>query len=191
MKNSFYLFLICLLMSCDTAHRLPQDTTQVNEHTDSSKLTKTTLVDTTSIVNSDSVEFSNPIATETYLKDSIRFPLRPFYLSYDEWKTIGCIIAINEDSYWDKSMIGLIESSGSLRINFRGQKICLAPEKTIPFQLGTWKNTYQNDSIQAHIAVDFLDKGIQRHLTGLGQIELHVNKKRYTTTAYFVTEVKN
>ncbi len=109
---------------------------------------------------------------ELYRQDSLRHPLLQFYLSYPEWKTISCIIAVDERDYGDKAMIGLIEKTGNLRISYRGQKLYLFPTKRNTIKEGEWKATFKCDSLEIQISGLLENKRILRSLTGFGELVL-------------------
>ncbi len=138
-------------------------------------------------LNLDSLHF---ISEREYLDDTLNHPLRAFSLSYPEWETISCIIAINEDSYWNKAMIGLIEKSGTLRINYKGKTIRLNPDKKVPFQKGEWRNTFRNDSLVVNLLIDLDEKKVMNSLTGNGKLQLVNQGQVYKETCFFVAQLK-
>ena len=81
-----------------------------------------------------------------YNLEQDKHTLNQFYLSYSEWKTISCIISLNQSHYSDKAMIALIEKSEKLRIKHLGQIIYLSPVKKVEINKGQWINTYNNDT---------------------------------------------
>lgn len=125
---------------------------------------------------------------QLYGQDSIRHPLIQFGLSYSEWKTISCIIAVDEDAYWDKYMIGLIEKTGELRIHYKGQKIYLSPSRPVKMNEGKWLGTFKNDSLEIDITGQLENKRILRHLTGYGNLVLRAPKQTINETIYLVYE---
>jgi hypothetical protein len=110
----------------------------------------------------------------------------PFYLPYEEWKTIRCIISIDESDFWDKAMIGLLQKSGTLRIRSKNQDIFLKPLEANPIKEGIWTNTYSNDSIEIKISSNFENKRIMRSLTGYGSIQGRFGKTHFFENAFFV-----
>jgi hypothetical protein len=118
--------------------------------------------------------------------------LPEFYLSYDEWKSISCILSSSENAYWDKSMIGLIEKSGLLRIEYLGKKILLKPIKYKTIEEGIWTNTFKNDSIQLHISINFDNKKghrIIRSITGNGSIQGKIGSRKFDDKVFCVYEL--
>ncbi|MEY4904414.1 MAG: hypothetical protein RLZZ292_2229 [Bacteroidota bacterium] len=108
-----------------------------------------------------------------------------FYLGYSEWKTIRCVISPTINDYVDKRMIGLIETTGNLRIEHLGQTIRLKPIKNIKIQKGTWSNTFVNDTIQVSISVDFDNKNMLKdNLDGEGKIIGKINQSTYEEIVY-------
>ncbi len=138
-------------------------------------------------LNVDSLVFTSE---DEYLDNQIKHPLLPFYLSYNEWKTIRCIIAINENSYWNKRMIGLVETSTKLRINLNNQEVHLRPDSLIQFEEGVWENIFRNDSISVRLLTNFKKGDISRSLTGKGKIEIQINDKVYIKSGFFVAKIK-
>ena len=130
------------------------------------------------------------ITGKDYRSNPGKHPMMPFYLSYDEWKTIGCIIAINKDSYWNKTIIGVIEKSNQLRLKVNNEDIHLVPGNLIEFKKGTWRNTYNNDSISVNVLIDLKEGEILRNLAGNGIIEIEINDMTYTEIGYFVAKVQ-
>ena len=123
---------------------------------------------------------------QLYRKDSIRHPLHQFGLSYPEWETIRCIIAVDERDYWDKSMIGLIEKSGTLRIHYHGQKIRLSPIKTAKANDGEWRTSFKNDSLEIQILGNLENKRILGSLRGYGNLALKTPNQTIKETIYLV-----
>lgn len=123
---------------------------------------------------------------EIYRNEGELHPLTPFYLSYEEWKTIECIISIDENDYWDKAMIGLIQKSGTLRIKHKNQDIILNSFKANPIKEGIWTNTYSNDSIEIKLSTNFEDNRIARRFTGLGNLQGRIGKVHFIEGAFFV-----
>jgi hypothetical protein len=118
--------------------------------------------------------------------------LNQFYLGYSEWKTISCIISINESHYWDKAMIGLIEKSDKLRIQYLGQTIYLSPEKKVEINKGKWINEFNNDSCKITITINFdNDIGIMRCITGEGYVSGSINSKTFEEKIFAVYQTKN
>jgi hypothetical protein len=117
--------------------------------------------------------------------------LSEFYLGYDEWKTIRCIIASNEDTYWDKSMIGLIEKSGLLRIEYLEKTIHLKPLKRKNIEMGIWNNSFKNDTIQIDIYIKFDNKkGIMGAITGKGNIKGKIGNSNFSDKIFCVNELE-
>lgn len=194
MKILISIISIILLFACSTKreseNKIVESTSQndtLDVANDTSQKEKEVV-----ILERDELTLDSPvvISENEYRENPLKHPLLPFYLSYDEWKTIRCIISINEDSYWNKTMIGLIETSDSLRINLNNQDIYLKPDSLVKFKEGIWTNTYYNDSISVRLLSEFENGGILRHLTGKGKIELKINKKKYLESGYFVAEIK-
>ncbi len=131
------------------------------------------------------------LSEEDYRSNSDRHPMIPFHLSYDEWETIGCIVAINRDSYWNKTLIGLIEESNQLRLNWKNEEIHLMPDNLIEFDEGIWRNSYTNDSISASVLIDFKAGEILSSITGNGIIKIQINDVTYSESGYFVAKVKD
>jgi hypothetical protein len=123
---------------------------------------------------------------EMYRNQPEQHPLTPFYLSYPEWKTIQCIIAIDESDYWDKAMIGLIQQDGLLRIQVQQQDFLLRPVKKVPIRAGDWSNTYHLDSIEIRVNAHFKAEKIMNSLTGNGLVKGHVGTKNISESAFFV-----
>jgi hypothetical protein len=125
---------------------------------------------------------------QLYRQDSIQNPLFQFRLSYLEWKTISCIVALDEKDYGDKSMIGLIEKSGDLRINYKGKKVYLTPTMPVKIKEGEWMGTFKNDSMEIQISGMLENKRILRHLTGNGNLILKTSNQIIRETVYLVYE---
>jgi hypothetical protein len=107
---------------------------------------------------------------QQYQLDSFRNPLIQFSLSYKEWKTIGCIIALDEHEYGHKEMIGLIERTGDLRISYKGQELRLAPTIPVKFKVGEWNGTFKNDSMKISISGQLINRGNSSNLWGDGNL---------------------
>ena len=126
-----------------------------------------------------------------YRNDSVSHPLIPFYLSYSEWETIGCIVAIDSSDFWNKAMIALIENSGKLRISYKNRKIYLDPVRSIKMEKGKWTSTFKNDSLEIQFSVQLRDINILRCIGGTGSLVLKHNDKIFRESAYFVYEKRN
>jgi hypothetical protein len=194
MKNIILIFILSYILGC--SYKKEESKSQLDKLRPISKLEK---------IISDSLENRSSSSVpqlksnrnlvvidreKQYRNDTINHPLRPFYLSYEEWKTIGCIISINENTYHNKLMIGLIERSNNLRIKIDNKKTYLKPESVIKFKNGLWKNVYKNDTISVKIWTELTPCCIMRTISGNGTIELQINDKTYTETAYFVAKIK-
>lgn len=108
--------------------------------------------------------------------------LDQFYLSYSEWETKSCSFSVNESHYWDKAMIGLLEKSGKLRIEYLGQTIYLKSDKNLPIKEGNWNNTFKNDTIQINISIEFYDRNKNkeiRFIAGNGKINGKIKDKEF------------
>lgn len=97
---------------------------------------------------------------ELYRNAPDKHPLNPFYLSYPEWETIDCIIAIDRKDYWDKAMIGLVEKAGTLRIKYRDQLIRLKPITPHKIREGDWSCVFKNDTISIELSAKFAHDGL-------------------------------
>jgi hypothetical protein len=136
----------------------------------------------------DTIAFSKG---ELYRRDSSRHPLTPFYLSYPEWETINCIVAIDERDYWDKAMIALIEKAGTLRISYRGQLIHLKPVTATEMKEGNWSGTFSNDTIKVTIVSRLEKKRILKSLTGFGSVEITNNYQSfYEESVFLVSKIE-
>lgn len=129
---------------------------------------------------------------DIYELEKAKHMLNQFYLSYSEWKTISCIISINESHYWAKAMIGVIEKSNKLRIQYLGQTIYLSPEKKVKIDKGQWINTFSNDSCKITVTINFYNKvGIMSSITGEGYLSGSINNKVFEEKIFAVYETKN
>lgn len=129
-------------------------------------------------------------AGELYRKDTVRHPLTPFYLSYPEWQTIQCIVAIDEHDYLDKAMIGLIERSGKLRISYGGKMIYLNAVEALNGREGSWSGTFKNDSMEIQLSGEMIDGSILGSLTGNGSMSVKYRDKVFEEPVYLVYEKK-
>jgi hypothetical protein len=107
---------------------------------------------------------------QLYRQDSVRHPLRQFYLSYPEWRTISCVVAVDLTDYWDKAMIGLIEKSGNLRVSFKEKKSYLVPTRSMIMKTGEWEGTFKNDSMEIQISGKLTNTGLRGSLNGPGNL---------------------
>lgn len=123
-----------------------------------------------------------------YEQDTTRHPLTQFGLSYVEWETIRCIITLDEETYWFKSMIGLIEKNGKLRLNYKNKKIYLSPIGPVKWQEGHWAGTFKNDSLEIQIGGQLEKKRVLRALTGYGNLVLKTPKQTIKEAIYLVYE---
>jgi hypothetical protein len=123
---------------------------------------------------------------QLYYQDSIRHPLQQFRLSYPEWETISCVIAVDENDYWDKSMIGLIEKSGKLRISYQGKKLHLTPITPVKMKAGTWTGTFKSGSLEIQISGELDNKRILSCLTGQGHLTFKTPTKIIKETIFLV-----
>ena len=194
MKILISIISIILLFACSTKRESENKIVEFTSQNDTLDVPKDTnqKEKVVSILERDELTLDSlvVISENEYRENRLNHPLLPFYLSYGEWKTIGCIISINEGSYWNKTMIGLIETSDSLRINLNNQNIYLKADSLVKFAEGTWTNTYYNDSISIRLLSNFRKRDVLRHLTGKGKIEIKINNKRYLESGYFVAEIK-
>lgn len=135
----------------------------------------------------DTITFSN---AELYSGDSLRNPLLRFYLSYPEWETISCIISLDEKDYWDKAMIGLVEKTGNLRINYLGQKLYLSPTKRELMKEGEWTGTFISDSLEVQITGLLENKRILRSLTGYDELVLRTPRRTTKEKIFLVYKIR-
>lgn len=126
---------------------------------------------------------------QLYRQDSLLHPLLQFRLSYPEWKTISCIVAVDENDYWDKSMIGLIEKTGDLRINYNGQKLYLKPTKPVKITEGEWVGVFKTDSFEIQISGKFENKRILNSLAGNGELIFTTSDKTVKETIFLVYQM--
>jgi hypothetical protein len=118
--------------------------------------------------------------------------LNQFYLSYDEWKTISCELVSDGSRYSDKAMIGLIEKSGKLRIDYLEQKIHLKPDSLPEIREGLWQNIYTNDTIHITVAINFDNKKKYAHcITGNGSMKGLINGKPFSENVFGIYQTKD
>ncbi|RAV97802.1 hypothetical protein [Pseudochryseolinea flava] len=127
-------------------------------------------------------------AGELYRKDSTHHPLMEFALSYSEWETISCIVAVDEHDYWGKLMIALIEKDGQMRINFRGQTIHLEATTPLNIKAGPFLSAFKNDSLEIHISGTLESRRIAGSLTGHGNLVLITSDQTIRESIYLVCE---
>ena len=125
-----------------------------------------------------------------YEKDTLNHPLRQFYLSYPEWKTIHCIIAVDERNYWDKQMIGLIEKSGKLRISYKNKKMYLTPVGRVDTTNGEWTWKFKSKLMEICISAHLDDTNMLRHLRGNGTLFFKSADKTFEEPVYLVYEIE-
>ena len=125
---------------------------------------------------------------EVYHSEELLHPLRPFELTYNEWKSIQCIISMSEKSYWDKYMIALIEKSGNLRISYRNRTIRLKPADNIKIAAGEWTGIFRNDSIQVKLSTNFVGGQNKRTMRGPGSLVATIGNRTFEEQAFFVYE---
>jgi hypothetical protein len=115
--------------------------------------------------------------------------LDQFYTGYSEWAKIRCRISVNEDQYWDKAMIGLIEKDDRLRIKYLGQNIYLNPVKTGEIKDSIWLREFQNDCCRIKLVLH-LDKKSKflNSITGNGNIRGMINDKLLYEDIFIVCE---
>jgi hypothetical protein len=114
------------------------------------------------------------------------FPLTPFYLSYAEWATIHCIISTDKSAYLDKLMIALIEKSGNLRIEYKGEKMYLNPDSKKKIRFGKWENTYRNQLVTIKLEVNFDSKNISKSINGTGKLTVETEDGVFVEEGFFV-----
>jgi hypothetical protein len=125
---------------------------------------------------------------QLYQNDSSRHPLLHFYLSYHEWETISCIIALDEQEYWGKTMIGLIERTGNLRTSYKGQKLRLAPTMPVKIKKGEWTGTFKSDCLEIQISGQLANRGSSRSLWGQGNLVFTTPDQIIEETIFLVYE---
>ncbi|MCD9019302.1 hypothetical protein [Parachryseolinea silvisoli] len=138
-------------------------------------------------VNYDTTKFTEG---QVYQRDTINHPLRQFYLAYSEWEKISCIVAVDETGYWDKSMIGLIETSGKLRVHYNQQKIYLPPVNNVKMKEGEYKNVFKNDTLEIQLSTHLEPKTILRCLTGNGTLTVKVGSQTIEESVFLVYEIE-
>jgi hypothetical protein len=127
---------------------------------------------------------------DLYRQDSIHHPLTPFRLSYPEWETILCIIAVDETVFWDKAMIALIEKNGNLRIQYKNKKVYLFPASHVKIKQGEWLGTFKNDSMEIQISGTLESGRILRTLSGHGNLVFKTSDQTIEETFYSVYETE-
>jgi hypothetical protein len=116
--------------------------------------------------------------------------LDQFYTDYSEWAKIRCIISVNEDQYWDKAMIGLIEKDDRLRVKYKGQKIYLNPLGNSEVTDSIWVGEFKNDSCSIRIDILFnKNSKIMSNITGHGIITGMINDKSFKEDIFVVMEM--
>jgi hypothetical protein len=127
---------------------------------------------------------------QLYERDTVNHPLLQFYLSYPEWKSIRCIVAVDETDYWEKAMIGLIEKSGKLRIHYNRQKIYLSPVNKLTVKEGEYKQVFRNDTLEVQLSAVLEPKRIMGSLTGNGRLIAKIGNRTIEEAVFLVYDIE-
>jgi hypothetical protein len=118
--------------------------------------------------------------------------LDQFYLGYVEWKKVSCEFSSDEIRHSDKAMVGILEKSGKLRIEYLGQIIYLKSDSTVEIKEGQWLNTFKNDTIQVVLSINFDNKHkIMNCITGKGNMNGLINNKPFSENVFGVYQTKD